>query len=486
MSSTPDRPLSEPPHRSFDPDSDPDAGIDLRDVFTRIGRGVPQILGLAAVGLVIAAVIYLANSPSTSTTTSMRVAFAFEGYGNGQYPDRTRFSPDDLRAPDVVVDAIRQLLGPARENLQGEIRAALTVEGVVPANVIKERDRLRAIGQPVPTYIPDEYLVALTLPRNFPLSGQERGLLLAKIVSVYREKFQRTYAEVPQAFGNAFDSLRQADFFEYELVLNRELQNIFDYLKQQLDQAKLFRSPTTNLSFSDLLKQTTLFSQIRTNETLGLIRQNGLSRDRTTALVKMDYYLQTLEDQEQKALAEQKVINDLLAKAQDRSQDVVLGVKSAVGRPRPDSPVLDQGLVDSLLANDAYNFLVHHALDAGLAVSRIQSEKAQLVERRKNMENFIKSAGTDQSAVIAQANKSLGELESAYGVLITNIRKTYADFARQELAGAVRISMPPVSSSKYRPLAVAGIVGGFLGLALGIGLSLLEIYIGRGRRATAA
>src|SRR5690606_333409 len=115
--------------------------------------------------------------------------------------------------------------------------------------------------------------------------------------------------------------------------------------------AKAFRSQSTNLSFSDLLKQTQLFTQLRLNETLGLIRQNGLSKNRATAMVKMDYYLRTLEDQERKAAEEAKVVQDLLTKMQERGQGYVLGVKSQAAQSNPGAPILDQGLIDSLLVN---------------------------------------------------------------------------------------------------------------------------------------
>ena len=344
--------------------------------------------------------------------------------------------------------------------------------------MIKARDRLRAAGQNPPAYIPDEYLVKLTLPRKFPLNTQQRGLLLNGIVSAYQEKFQRTYATVPQAFGSAFDTLRNADYFEYELILNAEMQSIISYLNQQLEQAKTFRSSTTNLSFSDLLKQTESFSQIRLNETLGLIRQNGLSRNRGIAMVKMDYLLRTLGDQEQKAMEEEKVVQDLLTKTQERAQNYVLGIKSQATQQRTEAPILDQGLIDSLLANDASNFLVRQALAAGLEVKRIQSEKAQLLERRKNMESFLKSTGEDQSAIITQVQKSLLDLEVSYKDLVSNIRKTQADFAKQQFADAIRISMQPITGSLYRSMVVAAAIGGFIGLALGMGLSLLGIYLG--------
>jgi len=481
-------------HHPVDTDYDSSEGIDLREVFARLCRGLAPTLGLAALGLVIAAVIYLAASPFTSATTSMRVGFAFNGYGKGEYPDHSKFQPDDVRAPDVIVEALKRQGLDTTGDFQGRVRAALTIEGIIPPNVIKERDRLRAIGQTSAAYIPDEYLVTLTLPRKFTLTSRQRELLLNEIVSVYEEKFQHTYAEAPLAFGNAFETLRAADYSEYELILTEEIQNITDFLRQQLNidkdetattnanPARTFRSRTTNLSFSDLLEQTRLFAQIRLNESLGVIYQNGLSRNRATAMVKMDYYLRTLEDQEQKAIEEEKVVDDLLAKSQERSQNYVLGIKSQAAQQRPESPILDQGLIDSLLANDAYNFLVRKALDAGLAVKRIQSDKAQLLERRKNMETFLKSTGEDQSAIIAQVQKSLTDLETSYKVLISNIRMTHADFAKQQFADAIRISMQPETGGKYRQLVVAGAVGGFIGLALGMGLSLLGVDIGAVKR----
>jgi hypothetical protein len=474
-------------HHAIDTDFDPYEGIDLRDVFARLARGFAQTLGLAALGLVIAAVVYLMASPFVTTTTTSRVIFAFDGFAKGEYPDHTKFQPDDLRAPDVVIEALNSQKLDASEESQSKIRAALTVEGIIPVYVVRERDRLRAASQAVPSYVPDEYQITLTLPRKFPLSGRQRELLLDEIVGAYRGKFQRTYTAVPSAFGNAFETLRTADYFQYELVLNGEIQNITDYLYQQLEQAKTYRSPTTNLSFSDLLKQTELFIHLRLNQTLGFILQNGLSRNRSTAMVEIDYYLRTLEDQEQKAIEQEKVVRDLLTKAQERSQNYVLGIKSQVAQQRLEAPVLDQGLVDSLLANDAYNFLVRRALDAGLKVKQIQAEKAQLLERRKIMEAFLKSAGEDQSAILAQVQKSLGDLETNYNELISSIRKTHADFAKQQFADAIRISMRPVTGSKYKPLAIAGAIGGFLGLALGMGLSLLGVYVeGEKRREQGA
>ena len=484
--SAPDRSHESPSHIASDGlSTEQEEVIDLRDVLKRLGCGLAQIFGLGFLGLAIAAIVYLGAIRSSPLSTSTRVVFSFPGFAKGQYPDGSNFEPNDLTAPDVIDEGIRRQGLDTSSNFESKIRAALSIEGIIPSDVTKARDRLRAAGQTPPPYTPDEYAVTLTLPRNFPLNNGQRALLLNGIVNAYRNKFERTYVNVPLTFGNAFQSLQSADYFEYEQILSDEIQTVTTYLNQQLAQAKNFRSPTTNLSFSDLLGQTDVFSQIRLNETLGLIRQNGLSRNRKLALVKMDYYLHMLEDQEQKAIEDQKVIQGLLAQAQDHAQSYVLGIKSQAAQPRSESPVLDQGLIDSLLANDSYNFLVRKALDAGLEVKRIQAQKAQLLERRKSMAQFLEGSHEDQSALIAQVQKSLGELQNSYQVLITSIRKTQTDFAHQQFADAIRLSDGIRTEGMLRPLVEASAVGLFLGAALGMGLSLLGVYVGKsgGRRS---
>lgn len=444
----------------------------------RLCRGLPQILGLGLLGAAAAAAAAILLGPVLPVSTSARVMFSFSGYERGLYPDKSKFQPDDIRAPDVVADALGRQQLSGSEDYQGRIRGALTIEGIIPPNVIKERDRLRSLGQNLPAYLPDEFLVTLTLPKSFPLSNRQREQLVNGVVSAYRDKFQRTYANVPLGIGNAFETLKGADFFEYELVLNEEVQNLVTYINQQIEIAKSFRSPTTNLSFGDLLRETELFAQIRLNETLGLIRENGLSKDRKTAMVKMNYYLRTLEDQESKAVEEEKVIQDLLGRIDQHSQNYVLGVKSQAVQPRPETPILDQGLIDSLLANDAYNFLIRQALTAGLTVKRIQSETAILLERKKSMEAFIQSGdSSDHAVVIDEVQKSLVNLQSAYVALVEDVRKTDADFEKQRFADAVSLSMQPKTDSTFRRPLILALVGCLLGFLVGSGLSLLQVYL---------
>jgi hypothetical protein len=245
------------------------------------------------------------------------------------------------------------------------------------------------------------------------------------------------------------------------------------------EQAKAFRSPRTNLSFSDLLKQAQFFNQIRLNETLGLIRENGLSLDRKLALLKFDYYLKTLSEDEDRAAEEENVVQALLKQSQERMQNYVLGIKSQTGAQRSEGTVIDQGLVDSLLANDANNFLVRESLKASLKTRRIQSDKAILLDRRKNITEFIASGGAQKTEVLEQFQKSLDKLKATYDKLVADTRLTYQDYQQQYYGNAVQISMQPITASFYRGLAVAGAAGMVTGMTLGLGLALLGLGAGK-------
>jgi hypothetical protein len=475
--STPSAPIStNSAHRA--PDSSDDA-IDLRDLFKRIARGLPQIIGLALVGLAVAMVGAWALSRAQLVTSSTRVVFSFVGFERGEYPDKSKFQADDLRAPAVVAEALRrQGLDTSSEN-QSKIRGSISVEGVFPPNIVKERDKLRAAGQNPPAFVPDEYTLSISQRRLFALPDRQREALLNEILAVYRENFRRTYAQAPLAFGSAFETLKGADYPEYELVLTADLENIRSFLVTQQELAKNFRSTTTNFSYKDHLEQVERFTQIQANGVLGLIRENGLSRNHRFALTKIEFYLKRLGEREAHAIDDEKVVRDLLTETQQRAQNVVLGVKSQTSQNRSDTPVLDQGLIDSLLANDANNFLLRRALDAGLKTKEIQAEKNRLLAVRDNLKRIDKISDAEESALSEQLNAAVKNLEASYLDLIESIRRTYGDFVNQRFVDAIRQVSQSQTEGILLSLGIAGTVGSFLGFALGAGLSLLGIYVGR-------
>lgn len=449
-----------------------DDSIDLTELWGRLRRGLISTLGLSFLGLavgVIIAFIFVLAQPSAS---SMRVAFSFSGFERGTYPNGSNFTADDLRAPDIIAEALKRLGLPTDKDLASKIRGALSISGVVPDAIVKERNRLLDAGQIPPAFIPDEYTLSLALPREFSLGKGQRERLLNEIISLYREKFRRTYVELPLEFNDPFVSLQDADYPEYELVLNQQMDSLISFLRDEETKAGDFRSSTNNLSFHSLMVQTQLFSRVRVNDILSVIYSDGLTKNRKIALTKMSYYLRTLDDQEQRLRDQESVVTDLLKQSRDHAQGYVLASKTQFNA---DKPVVDQGLINSLLANDSYNMLVRKALDAGSALKNVEADKARLMERKSRMEEFAKAEQNDQSVAITAVQQALAGVESDYAKLLSNVRIVLRDYSAQKFAHAIRTIQPPHTSSLWRGLAIAGIVGLVVGTALGLGLSLLDL-----------
>jgi len=417
-------------------------------------------------------------------TTSARLVLSFPGFERGEYPDHSLFQPGDLIAGAVVDDALARFNSGRMSPPKRMIERGLYVEGVVPQATVATRDRMRATGQLRGAFVPDEYVVRLSLPATDALSLSDRERILAEIVASYRARFERTYGGMPKNLGHVFAALRQSDYPDFETVFATEIAELTSFLTDRLDEAGTFRSPTTHLTFQDLLDQTNLFAGLHLNETLALIGENGMSRDRAAALAKMDYAVDSLTDLANSARAESEVVNGLLTGSNAPSYLVAL--KQNAVEDRPQAPLVDAGLVDSLLANDARNFLVRAALKAGTEFKEIQAREEQAKERRDKLRQFIGHGSDVQTAIIAEVGRSLDGLQNAYDQLFASIRATCADFARERYAGAIRIIQSPRTEAGILPLVVAGGVGGFLGLALGLGLALLGIRIGPAAHPNAA
>jgi len=470
-----------------------DDSIDFAKLFGRLKRRLPLIIGLAALGLALGAVGYFTSAQYSEQIISARVVFSFPGFERGEYPDKSKFQADDLRSPEIIAEALKRKGFAANVVVQSNVRAGISVQGIIPDIIVKERDKLRASGQTPRLYVPDEYSLTLALPRSIAITNAQRESLLREIATVYQEKFVRTYVALPLNFGRAFNVLGDSDYLDYEFVFSQETRNILDFISKLADLAlttnaenkltssnsRTFRSPQTNLGFSDLLKEAQFFSQVRINETLSLILQNGISKNRELAMLKIDYYLRTLTEQESLAVEEEKVVQALLKQSQERMQNYVLGIKTPTSAQRSEGTVVDQGLVDSLLINDANNFLVRESLKASLKTRRIQSEKLILLDRKKSIQQFIVAGVEQKTEVLEQFEKSLGKLQVAYNKLIDNTRLTYQDYQEQFYGNAVQISMQPITESFNRGLAVAGAAGMGTGLALGLGLALLGLGAGK-------
>lgn len=461
-----------------------DDGIDFQGIWALFVRGLPMTIGLGLLGFGLSGGYYLAPHPNAIETTSVQVSFAFPGFERGKYPNGSNFQATDLCSPTVVAEALQHERLDTSAQFSDAVSDALSIEMLVPSDVARNQEHLRDEGQTPPTYTSNQYLVTLTVPRNFPLTRGQRELLLNEIVAVYRENFDEAYSPARASFSDVFATLRNANFPDYRSVLDAEMSTISDYLSVLQKAAPTFRSSATHLSFGDLSARLDIFEHVYLDETLGLIELKGVSLDHQRAMMKLNYDLQTVEDGLGQAADQNQLISRLLAGAGEHAQGYTLAVKSTAAEHGDTPVVLDQGMINSLLANDEYNFLIRKALDAGTLAAKLQAERDQLLELRQRMESFDKLPLGSQSSLTESVLKSIATLQGKYTELISEISQTGTDFDHQWFADAVRITSGTstsgeTSSSGFLKLALAGLV---VGMAFGAGLSLLGVAPGRRHR----
>ena len=85
-----------------------DDSIDFGELFSRLKRGLPLIAGLVSLGLAITAGSYYVSGEFQPVSTTTRVVFSFPGFERSEYPDKSKFSPDDLRSPEIVAEALKR------------------------------------------------------------------------------------------------------------------------------------------------------------------------------------------------------------------------------------------------------------------------------------------------------------------------------------------------------------------------------------------
>jgi len=441
----------------------------------RLASGRGWIAMSAGLGLALGTAGALFEQRQQPAITTARVVLSFPGFERGEYPDRSKFQPNDLRRLDIIREALRRQGVTASDELAPKVRSAIAVEDIVPVEVVTERDRRRNAGQSPAPYVSDEYSLDFDPAAGLSFSAREREQMLGQLVAIFRDNFQRTHGDVPADLGHAFETLQGTDYADYEMVFTTELAGISAFLRGQIDQARAFRSRATGFSFQDLLDQTDLFARIHLNESLGLIREYGLSRNRATSLVKMQNQMRSLEDRERRVLGEQQLVAELLSKSQSHSQKYALSLAEEAARPPESAPLIDQDLVATLVANNANNFLVRQAVEAGEHLAEVQNEKLKSTELRDSMETFLRADKTDQTAAVAQVEESLQRLRKNYMQLMEDIRRTQADFAKQRFTEIIRFSRTAHTPGAFKTVALAGAVGAVLGLAFGCGLSLLGI-----------
>lgn len=437
--------------------------IDLHELWARLVRGAPRTIGLALLGAALAAAGFFISGSFQTAHTTARVTLSFHGLERGEYPDQSKFQPEDLRAPSIVAEALRRR-GVLDPDLQTRIRDALTISGLTPASSGKEPG----------AYTPREYSLTLSLPRAFSLSSRDRELFLTELVRTYKEHVQQHYTTLPAGIDWSFDSLAPSAL-SHETSMEREIARAGEFLERLARKHRTFRSARSNLGFGELAAQHRVLVETQFADLQALIEDEGINAS-PIALARLDREIRTLKRSEALAIEEEKFILSLLSRIESRPSsaspvNILLGAAAAG----------DPNATGAVLGADANHLLAQRALTAGLRTRQLQSQLALLHDQREAVVAASELSAEQRAVKLARLENVWSKFKVSYRRLIETVRQTYEDFEQQELADAARISVPPSTPGFYRGVGIAALLGLIVGGSLGVGAALLGVGTDRQR-----
>ena len=394
-----------------------------------------------------------------------RIMFSYADYKKGVFPDGTSFNADNLRSPDIIQQAIQDMKLVQKGVNVDLVRGYLKVSAYIPEKIFKAQQAAKDKGQPLEPFNSGEYNLTLDLPKNLGLSDSEQERLLKEIMLNYIEKFSNDYI-APSSLANIPLDIQNYDYFEIDLVLNKEIRSLISYLAEKEQKAGDFHSITTGQTFGDIRKRAEILWDVDFNTMASLINTYNLSKDPAKLMDKMDYLILKLGEREQKSYEKDKVVNETLNQAKDRKQSYLF-----VSGSNQDEQNLqiDKDLVSSLVQNDIFNILIKQSLDAGIEAKDITVEKQQVIQTRDRYKAISEQGTGFTEQQIAEVRKvvdnDIPEVVKKYQLLVDNTIKTNSDFSYQELGGSVKITGEPsivMDMNKMMLFAVLGIVLGFM------------------------
>jgi hypothetical protein len=217
-----------------------------------------------------------------------------------------------------------------------------------------------------------------------------------------------------------------------------------------------------------------IFQQARVYNMLGKVWNDAFSMKKEESIMKLNYSIKRLQEQEKLRQDEVAVIQDLLRRSEERDRNYVFAKK--VAQNSADKEVqssFDQKIVDALIAADTVNALTRKALEAGLALTDTQNRLRQMEDRKKMLETSQSSKSDLPPLSDVQLVEMQKILQQEYQTIISKVQICLEDFANQYYANAIRITVPAKAKSIYRSILVAGIIGAGACGSIATGLSIL-------------
>ena len=361
--------------------------ISLRDIINIILRGKWIIAAAAVISLVLAGIgsVYMVNG---SQTAKIYISLNFDGIGNGLNPDGTKFDSNLVKSPTVIQDALDTLQIDNDVLKVDQIRRNMSVEPVVPNDIVARIETLRKEGQDF-TYFPNEFVVSLKMPKGVDRSIG--GKLLDAVVDSYSKYFYDIYSE-RAVLANSVGELDygEYDYTEISTVIHNQINIISSYLAAKANESNGFRSKQTGLAFVDIQESIDIIDKVDLSRMDSIIGAYNLTKDKEKLIKSYEYRIKINELNKSKKVDEAAQSKDMMNNYKREQNSILIPGLSTSG---------NDGIIEQQDNTSYYDTLAERATNAGVQASNDIHDNEYLIKEIEKLKSDTVSVETKEAAV---------------------------------------------------------------------------------------
>jgi capsular polysaccharide biosynthesis protein len=419
------------------------------------------------IAVVTAACILLAGAgslflKSASQTAQVYISLNFDGIGNGLNPDGTKFDSNLIKSPAVVQKALDALQLDNTKLSVDKIRRNITIDPMVPEDIVAKIESLREKGQDF-TYYPNEFTIKFTVPKG--VDGTTGGRILDAVVDAYSDYFYDVYSD-KSVLSNSIGKLdySEYDYPEISTVIRNQISIMTNYLTSKVKESKDFRAKQTGLAFADIIDSIGVISSVDINRMDSIIGAYNLTKDKDKLITSYEYRIKMNDLERAKRVDEAAQSKDMMNNYK-RQENIML--IPGMGTTDTNNPQLQDN-------TSYYDTLTQRATDAGVdATNRLHDNEylTQEIEKLKTDTVEISQKQAAEKEVLALCDNIRAKIQN----WIDLANETAAEYYEVKLNKAImRLSPVQVQSSVKVVLNVAAAL--VIGLILGIFIAFFREY----------
>lgn len=262
-----------------------------------------KALGRYLVILLVLPLLWGGIHAATNLVTSSQVSRAilrlnYLEASSGLTPNKTKFTASSLLADPIMEKVIEK--GNYFDLDPEVLRSGFTIK-------LLNRSKEVSLEKP---YIPTEYSV------TFQLTEETSGLRPARVLELYgevlTEYFTSSYSRKTNVLELDFSDLEQADYMDIDEIFNTKATELQRYMSACSTENGTFISSKTGESFRTLNQKILNYKDVAIENYHAFVLKNGISKNRSQYIGKMNYNNRILDTDYRKNLAAYRISLDVI------------------------------------------------------------------------------------------------------------------------------------------------------------------------------